>query len=108
MRFVVQIGADDRRVAGVARRQHRPIADPTAFGIGRGVPQSRFVGAVAGVGAMMIEHDPQADLPGVVDDLVHDLQAAQPLQIGILREVDAVGRAAGVEQLIRSTAGGWC
>ena len=35
MRLVVQIGADDRRVARVARGQHRPIADPAAFGIGQ-------------------------------------------------------------------------
>jgi len=49
---------------------------------------------------MMVEQDSQTDLARVVDDLVHDLQAGEPLEIGVLGEVDAVGRATGVEQLI--------
>jgi hypothetical protein len=50
--------------------------------------------------AVMVEHDPQSDLAGVVDDLVHDLQAVETLQVGVFREVDAVGGAARIEQLI--------
>ena len=48
----------------------------------------------------MIENDAQPDLPRIGDDLVHNLQAALPSQIGVLREVDSLRNAAGIEQLI--------
>ena len=48
----------------------------------------------------MIEEDLEPDLAGIGHDLVHDLQAALPLQVGVLREVDAVGRASRVEELV--------
>ena len=36
--------------------------------------------AVAGVEAVVVEDDPQADRAGVVDDPVHDLQAGEALE----------------------------
>ncbi len=81
VRFVVQVGADDRGVAGVALGQRHPVVDPGLLRVHRAagdVPQL-LVGVVAGHGAVLVEDDAQADLPGVGDDLVQDLQAAQTL-----------------------------
>ena len=49
---------------------------------------------------MVIQKDFETDLSGVGHDLVHDLNPVQALQVGILVEIDAVGRTAGIEQLI--------
>ena len=100
VRLVVEIDADDRRVARIAGGQHREVADPLALGIGGRVPETGGIGTVAGFRAMVIEEDLEPDLVGVGHDLVHDLQTALPLQVGVLRVVDAVGSAAGVEELI--------
>ena len=48
----------------------------------------------------MVEEDPQADFSGIGDDFVEDLKSVKALQVGILTEVDAIGRAARVEQLV--------
>ncbi len=100
MRFIVEIDADDGRVARIAGGQHRQVADPLALGIRGRVPEAGRIGAVACFRAVVIEEDLEADLARVGHDLVHDLQAALPLQVGILVEVDAVGRAARIEELI--------
>src|SRR5262245_18010792 len=49
---------------------------------------------------MAIQEHAQPDLAAVGDDLVHNLQAAQPLQIGVQVEINSVWRAARVEELI--------
>ena len=100
VRLVVQIGADHGRIAGIVPGQHRPVGDPLLLGVSALVPQPVGVGASPGAGAMVIEDDLQADLAGIGHDLVHDLQAGEAGQIRVLAEVDAVGRAAGVKQLV--------
>ena len=42
---------------------------------------------------MVIEDDLQADLAGVVDDLVHDLQAVRPCRSGFLAKSMPLGAA---------------
>ena len=48
----------------------------------------------------MVEDHLEPDLAGIGHDRVHDLQTTPPLQVGVLAEVDAVGLAAGVEELV--------
>src|SRR5262245_65738510 len=89
VRLVVQVRADHREIVGVALRQHLPVRYPlrlTVLGI---VPQAVLRRAGTGLAAMMIEDDLEADLVSVLDDLVHDLQAGETLEIGIERIVDA-------------------
>src|SRR5262245_34261699 len=49
---------------------------------------------------MAIQEHAQPDLAAVGDYLVHDLQSAQSLQIGVQVEINPVWRAARVEELI--------
>ena len=100
MRLVVEVDADHRRVACIAGGEHREVADPLALGIRGRVPEAGRIGTVAGLRAVVVEEDLEPDLAGIGHDLVHDLQAALPLQVGILRVVDTVGRAARVEELV--------
>ena len=79
MRLIGQVGADYRGVGAVALGQHRPVGDPAALRILRGVPEARGLRAVAGLGTVVIEDDPQAQRPGLGHDLVHELQAVQSL-----------------------------
>ena len=100
VRLVVEIDANNRRVAHISRCQHREVADPRALRISGRVPEAGGVGTVARIGAVVIQEDLEPNLPGIGHDRIHDLQAALPLQIGVLREVDAVGCASGVEELV--------
>ena len=100
MWLVVEVDADDGRVSRIAGGQHGQIADPFAFGIRGRVPEARGIGAVARLGAVMIEEDLEPDLAGVAHDLVHDLQTILPLQVRVFVEVDAIGSAPRIEELI--------
>ena len=63
------------------------------------VPKAIAGRARAGVAAMVIEDDLHADLVGIGDDLVHDLERGQADEIRILGIVDALGRARGVQHV---------
>ncbi len=100
VRFVVQISTDHRRIVAVALCQHLPIGDPRRLGVAALVPETVPVGgAGAGAAAVVIEDHPHADLSGIADDLVHDLQRREACQLGVLVEVDAAGRRGGVQHL---------
>ena len=94
--FIVEVSAEDHGVADVALGEHQPVGNPAGLGIGRGIPEGGLGGSVR---AMAVEDDAQADLGGVADNLVHDVQAGKALQIGVEGEVDASGDTAGVEEL---------
>ena len=49
---------------------------------------------------MMVKNQPEADLIGVGDECIHDLKPREPGEISVLGEVDAVGGARRVEELI--------
>ena len=100
VRLVVKVDADHGRGSRVASREQREVRDPGALGIGRGVPEAGAVGTVARLRAVVVEDDPQADLAGIGHDPVHHLEAVEPLEVGILREVDAVRQAGRCEQLV--------
>ncbi len=98
-RFIVQVGADHRRIVGIARRQCLPIGDPLRLAVLGVVPQAVGRGACAGVVAMVIEDDPKPDLAGIFDDRIHDLHGREALQARVRRVVD-VGRGRAVQCVV--------
>src|SRR5262249_7934221 len=62
--------------------------------------QTRTFRPGPGIGPVMIEDDPHPNLPGIGHDLVENLQTCQSLEVRIEAEIDAVGYAAGIEQLV--------
>ena len=101
VRLVVQVRTDDRLIVGIARRQHLPVVDPGRLRILAVVPQAILGRAGPGIAAVMVEDDLEADLVCIVDDLVHDLQRRQALQVRVLAEVDAVRRGRRMQHLAR-------
>jgi hypothetical protein len=100
MGLVVQVRADHRRSVGVAGGQHLPVVDPGLFRESALEPEAAAVGARAGGGAVVVEDDLEADLAGIGDDLVHDLQAVEAGEVRVPAVVDAVGSAARGEELV--------
>ncbi len=96
VRLVVQVDADHGGLFGVAGGKHRPGRRSSVASGSRWSYQSAD-SARRQSRAMAVQDDLQADLAGVVDDLVHDLQAGEALQVGVHVEVDAVWNAAGLE-----------
>ena len=97
MGFVVQISANDHRIIFVVSCQHLPIGDPARLWIGGGIPERRLR---ASVGTVTVKDDVQTNLAGVADDLIHNLQSIQPLEIRIFKEVNAVRCAASIQELV--------
>ena len=100
--FVEQVGADHRAVARVAARQHGPVVDPALLGVvavAGDVPHV-LAEVVVSLRRVAVQDHAQADLAAVGDDLVHALDGGQPLQVGVLREVDAVGGHARAQHLV--------
>ena len=56
-------------------------------------------GERGGIGGMAVEQDAQADLAGVGDHLVHDLDGREAAEFGIAVEVDGGGLRARIEHL---------
>ena len=83
VRLVAEIHADDGGVVGVAAGEHLPVGDPGGFGVALGEPEAAEPGAVAGLGAVVVEDDLEALLAGVGDDLVEDLERVQALEVGV-------------------------
>ena len=98
--FVGQVGADDGGVGTVAVGQQLPVLDDPRLGRRGRIPEAVAVRAVAGLGAVVVEDDPQPDLAGMVDDPVKDLEHVEAAQIGVQRIVDPVGHAARQQRLI--------
>src|SRR5437763_5749969 len=71
MRLVMQVSRDDRRLATVPARQHRPVVDPAGLRDAICVPE--FALGVS-TGPMSIEDDRQTWAPGALDAPVHHLQ----------------------------------
>ena len=90
MRLVAQVHADDGGVVQVALRQRTQSLIHALSGYCVVYHRPLAFGAVARLGAMVVENDVQPDLPGIGDDLVQDLQRVQPLQVGVNRAAAVV------------------
>ena len=97
VRLVVEVRADHGWVAAVAAGEHHPVVDPALLADLVRIPQ---LGLRRGGWAMSVEDDFEAALTSALDHLIHDLQPAEALQIGVLLKIDPVWRAAGFEQLV--------
>jgi hypothetical protein len=93
VRFVVEIEADHRGIARPQRGEGLPVAQERRLRDGAGiaravgvvggaadiVPQAVALGAAVALVVVVIEDDLQADLPGIVHDLLHHLHGVQSL-----------------------------
>jgi hypothetical protein len=93
VRLVAQVHADHGGVAVVTRGQCAPVGEEGALGEFTREPQAVFLCRVAGVRAVVVENDAQADLAAVRDDLVEHVERPRVgRDIGVdAVAVDAVG-----------------
>ena len=98
VRLVEQVGADDGRVAGVALGEHLPVRDHRRLGDRARVPERRLAG---GRRTVAVEDHAHAEVAGVVDDLVEDLQRRQADQVRVREVVDPGGAGVGPECVAR-------
>ncbi len=106
VRLVAEVHAEDGGVVGVAAGEHLPVGDPGGFGVALGEPEAAEPGAVAGLGAVVVEDDLEALVAGVGDDLVEDLERVQTLEVsvdggaGAAGEFDLGGDGGGFDHLV--------
>src|SRR5579883_194205 len=96
--LVVEVGADYRVVAKIALSQGTPLIDPLVLSELYGIPEIRLTISRR---TMLIEDDFELPLTSFDDNLVHDLEPVQALEIRVLTEVNPVRREIGIEQFIR-------
>ena len=93
MRLVLEVGTDDIGLAGVARCERVPGAQPVRFGeTVLAVPKVKHE-AVVGL-RVVVEDDHEVLASGLVNDDVHDLLRGLPCEFGVLASavIDAAGR----------------
>ena len=96
VRFVVDVGTDDGRVAGIATGEELPVADQPRFGELIVVPE---VVAIIEAECVTVENHPESLLASGVDHGVHEFKAGQSCVFGIRRDIEAIGSYSLVEQL---------
>src|SRR4051794_2955900 len=85
MWLVSQVSTDNCRVVQVTSGERFPISNPGRLRVSVGIPKPVRLGTVAGFRAVIVQDNSQPELPGVSDDLVHNLKRIQALQIGVYR-----------------------
>ena len=102
MRLIAEVQADHGGVAGVAFCEAGPVVDPGGFRVLRGVPEAARLGAVASLGAVVVEDDPEIEGACGGDDLIEDLEGVETLEVAVdaIGEADAGGSRGGLDHLV--------
>ena len=94
----MQVGSKHQWVVFIVGSQHCPIREPARLWIGRTIPERRLG---IGIRTMLIQNNEQTYVSRIIDNLIHQGQPTQPLQIRIQAIVNANRIATRIKKLVR-------